>query len=245
VAAPWVRRRRRAQPARVMLFCVPFAGGGTSAFRTWPEVLPPDVEVCPVHLPGREARFAEPAIDDVDALVGPLLEGLAPHLEGPFALFGHSMGGLIAFELADRLRRRGVTPSWFFASGVRAPHRPYRGEEHHALPHDRFLTALRDLNGTPRELLDDPEFLELMLPTLRADFRLAEAYRYRPRPPLECPVAAFGGLDDPHVPREDLEAWREQAAGRFEVHVLPGDHFFLNPSRDELLRLIGERLAGG
>ncbi|TMC11065.1 MAG: thioesterase [Chloroflexi bacterium] len=244
MAGVWVRRQRRDRPARVTLFCLPFAGGGAGAFREWPDLLPDDVEVCPVHLPGREARFAEPPIDDVGALVGPLLLGLTPHLDGPFALYGHSMGGLIAFELADRLRRRGVAPAWFFASGVRGPHRPRRAEPRHGLPDDQFLAAVRQLNGTPPELLANPEILELLLPMLRSDFRLAETYRYLPRPPLDCPVVAFGGRDDPDVSVEDLEAWRQQAAGHFEVHVLPGDHFFLGSARADLLRIIGERLAG-
>src|SRR5215831_10645719 len=241
--AAWVRRAQRPRPPLVTLFCLPFAGGGAGVFREWPAGLPAVIEVCPVHLPGREARFGEPAIGDLDALVDALLEGLLSHLVGPFALFGHSMGGLIAFELADRLRGRGVTPAWFFASGVRAPHLRPRPDPRHALPDDEFLAALRQLNGTPPELLENPEIMDLMLPTLRSDFRLVETYRYRPRPPLECPVAAFGGRDDPNVPREDLEAWRRQAAGRFEAHVLPGDHFFLTPSRDEVLGVIGRRLS--
>jgi medium-chain acyl-[acyl-carrier-protein] hydrolase len=240
--AAWIRRTKRMQRTSVTLFCLPFAGGGAAAFREWPDALPPSVEVCPVHLPGREARFGEPAISDMDELVDPLVNGLTPHLDGPFALFGHSMGGLIAFELTDRLRRRGRPPAWLFASGTRAPHVPRRTEPRHVLPDDRFVVAVREMNGTPPALLENPEILELMLPTLRSDFRLAEAYRYRPRPPLECPVAAFGGCDDPDVPEEDVSAWRQQAAGRFELHMLPGDHFFISSSRAELLPLIGKRL---
>jgi medium-chain acyl-[acyl-carrier-protein] hydrolase len=239
----WVRRAKLPRPPRVTLFCLPFAGGGASVFREWPAGLPAGIEVCPVHLPGRESRFGEPAIGDIDALVDPLLEGLLPHLGGPFALFGHSMGGLIAFELADRLRRRGVTPAWFFASGVRAPHLPPRPELRHALPDDQFLAAVRQLNGAPPVLLENPEIMSLMLPTLRLDFQLAETYRYRPRPPLDCPVAAFGGRDDRDVPRADLEPWRQQTTGHFEMHVLPGDHFFITPSRDEVLSVIGARLC--
>ena len=240
--AAWIRRARAARPAHVTLFCLPFAGGGAGVFRDWPAGLPPGIEVCPVHLPGREARFGEPAIGDLDALVDPLLEGLLPHVDGPFALFGHSMGGLIAFELADRLRRRGMTPAWFFASGTRAPHLPPRPDIRHELPDDQFLAAVRQLNGTPPQLLENPEIMSLMLPTLRSDFQLVETYRYRPRPPLECPIVAFGGRDDADVLREDLEAWRQQAAGHFEMHVLPGDHFFITPSRDEVLWVIGQRL---
>jgi medium-chain acyl-[acyl-carrier-protein] hydrolase len=241
--AAWIRRAKLPRPARVTLFCLPFAGGGAGVFRDWPAGLPAGIEVCPVHLPGREARFGEAAIGDLDALVGPLLDDLAPHLDGPFALFGHSMGGLIAFELADRLRRRGVMPAWLIASGVRAPQQPPRPQPRHVLPDDQFLAAVRELNGTPPELLENPEVMSLMLPTLRSDFRLVETYRYRPRPPLECPLVVFGGRDDGEVAREDLEAWRQQAAGRFELHVLAGDHFFLNSSRDELLWVIGQRLS--
>ena len=240
--AAWVRRTNRATPARVKLFCLPFAGGGAGTFRDWPADLPAGVEVCPVHLPGREARFREPAFSDVDALVDPLLEGLLPHLGGPFALFGHSMGGLIAFELAGRLHHRGVRPTWFFASGCRAPHVPLRPDVRYTLPDDEFLASVRKLNGTPPQLLENPEIMNLMLPTLRRDFELVETYRYRPRPPLECPVTVFGGRDDPDVHRDDLEAWRQQAAGRFELHVLPGDHFFITTSRDEVVRVIGQRL---
>lgn len=245
MSGAWVRRPRPARAARLTLFCLPFAGGGAGVYREWQDLLPAGVEVCPVHLPGREARFTEPAIDDVDALVEPLLEGVVPHLDGPFALFGHSMGGIIAFELADRLRRRGLAPAWFFASGARAPHRQSRGELRHTLPDEEFLASVRKLNGTPPELLANPEMIELMLPTLRKDFHLVETYRYRPRPPLACPVVAVGGQDDPDVSWEDVEAWREQAAGRFEAHLLPGDHFFINSSRGELLRLVGERLTEG
>jgi medium-chain acyl-[acyl-carrier-protein] hydrolase len=245
MAAVWIRRPRRAGPAHVTLFCLPFAGGGAGVFREWAGLLPKGVEVLPVHLPGREARFNEAAIDDVDALVEQLLEGLLPHVDGPFALFGHSMGGLIAFELADRLRRRGLAPAWFFPSGVQAPHLPRQVEARHPLPDDEFLASVQRLNGIPRELLANPEVVQLMLPTLRRDFRLVETYRYRPRPPLACPVVAFGGQDDPEVPPTKLEAWREQAAGPFEAHLIGGDHFFINTSRAELLRLIGERLTGG
>jgi medium-chain acyl-[acyl-carrier-protein] hydrolase len=241
----WVRRAARRRPARLTLFCLPFAGGGAAAFRDWPRLLPPDVEVCPVHLPGREDRFREPAIVQVDVLADELLEGLAPHIDRPFGLFGHSMGGLIAFELARRLRGAGFEPSWFFASGSTAPHLPRRGPTRHRLPQDEFVAAIRELNGVPPALVDNPEVMDLMLPTLRRDFTLVETYRYRPKAPLPCPVVVFGGRDDPEVAPEDLEAWREHAAGRFEVHVLPGDHFFLATSQAALLRLVGERLGDG
>jgi surfactin synthase thioesterase subunit len=238
-----LRRTAPSGGARVTLYCLPFAGGGAGVFRDWAAGLPPGTEVCPIHLPGREARFREPAIDDVDVLLAGLLEALAPHLDRPFALFGHSMGGLIAFELADRLRARGIVPAWFFASGARPPHVPRPDPTRHLLPDDDLVALVGRMNGTPREVIEESEVIRLMLPTIRSDFRLVETYRYRPRAPLPCPVIAIAGRDDPEAPPAAMEAWRVHAAGRFEMHVLPGDHFFVSSERARVLELLSERLA--
>jgi medium-chain acyl-[acyl-carrier-protein] hydrolase len=140
--------------------------------------------------------------------------------------------------LARRLRVMGLEPVHFFASGCRAPHLPAPLPLRHALPDQEFVSAVRKLNGVPLEVLQDREFMELMLPTLRSDFRLAETYTCAPQPPLRCPVTAFGGLEDRDVQRADLEAWSSHTTGPFQVRVLPGDHFFLNSSRATLLSLI-------
>lgn len=174
----------------------------------------------------------------MDPLIGLLLEGIAEYLDRPFALFGHSMGALIAFELTRRLRVMGLEPVHFFASGCRAPDVPLREPARHALPDDKFIAAIQSLNGIPVGLLENAELMELMLPTLREDFRLAETYSCRPQPPLRCPVTVFGGLADKTVTREDLDAWSAHTTAPLEAYMLPGDHFFLNPSRDRLLRLI-------
>jgi medium-chain acyl-[acyl-carrier-protein] hydrolase len=234
----WVTVTAPRPAARLRLFCLPFAGGGAKSYREWPTYLPDDVEVCLVQLPGRENRFSEPAIDQVEPLVRQLLEGVAGHLDRPFALFGHSMGALIAFELARGLRLMGLEPVQFFASGCRAPHLAAPLPLRHALPDPEFVSAIQKLNGVPHEVLQDREFIELMLPTLRSDFRLAETYDCAPRLPLSCPVTVFGGLEDRDVKRADLEAWSSHTTGPFQVRVLPGDHFFLNSSRATLLRLV-------
>jgi medium-chain acyl-[acyl-carrier-protein] hydrolase len=227
----------------VTLYCLPLAGGGAGVFREWAAGLPEGTEVCPIHLPGREARFREPAISDLDVLVTGLVDALVPDLNGPFALFGHSMGGLIAFEVADRLRVRGISPAWFFASGALPPHVPRREPMRHGLPDDDLVAAVQRMNGTPRQVIEESDVMRLMLPTIRSDFRLVETYRYRPRAPLACPLVVIGGDDDPQVRPADLAAWRVHAAGRFETHILPGDHFFVSSSRAELLELLSERLA--
>lgn len=232
-------------PQRLRLICLPHAGGGASGYREWPSYLPDHVEVLPVQLPGRENRFLEPAIDSMELLVGRLLEELSGYLDRPFAFFGHSMGALLAFEMTRRLCPRGIEPVHLFASGCRAPHLPRsRSPDRHVLPDREFMAAVRALNGIPPEIAENHDLMDLVLPTLRSDFKLVETYGFRPRRPVRCPVSAFGGLQDKEVTRDDLEAWSRHTTGRFRVHLLPGDHFFVTSSRTSLLRLVTRELDG-
>lgn len=242
--SPWVRISCPRPAARVRLICLPFAGGSANSYWEWPTYLPEEVEVVPIQLPGRESRFDEPAIDSADLLAGRLLEGILSYLDRPFALFGHSMGALIAFELARRLRTRCLEPVHVFASGCKAPHLPRdRSTHRHHLPDREFIAAVGDMNGVPREVLMNADLMEVILPALRNDFKLVETYRYHSQPPLRCPVSAFGGRHDNEVTQGEIEAWSRHTMGSFQVHMLPGDHFFLNSSRPSLLRLITEQLA--
>lgn len=243
---PWVAFRAATGRARLRLFCLPYAGGGASVFRTWPVGLPPDVEVCPIQLPGRETRLAEAPFSRLAALVDALGEGLRPYLDLPFALFGHSMGALVGFELARRLRGRyGSSPRHLFVSARRAPHLPERRPPIHRLPDPALVEELRRLNGTPEAVLRNGELMRLMLPALRADLAVCETYVHVEQAPLECPVSALGGVDDLEVPGGDLAAWAEQTRGPFALHMLPGDHFFLQGSRDGVLRVVADALSGG
>ncbi len=242
--SPWVRISCSRPAARVRLICLPFAGGSANSYWEWPTYLPEDVEVVPIQLPGRESRFDEPAIDSADLLTGRLLEGLLSYLDRPFAIFGHSMGALIAFELARQLRTKCLEPVHVFASGCKAPHlRRNRSTHRHHLPDREFIAAVGDMNGVPREILENADLVELVLPALRSDFKLVETYRYRSQPPLRCPVSAFGGLRDNEVTQDEIEAWSRHTVGPFQVHMLPGDHFFVNSSRPSLLRLVTEQLV--
>lgn len=235
----WITRPRPRPGAPLRLFCLPHAGGGASSFRPWADVLPAEVEVCPVQLPGREARMGEPAIDRMEPLVEALSEALRPFDDEPFALFGHSNGALIAFELARRLRREGRHgPVHLFASGRRAPHVPNPRRTVAHLPDDEFLAEMRELGGTPEEVLAHPELMRILLPLLRADVRLNETYAFAADAPLACPITAYGGLGDPKAPREDVEAWREHTAADFTLRFFPGDHFFVFARRDLVLRTL-------
>ena len=241
----WIACRKPIPQARLRLFCFPYAGGGVSIFRAWSDGLPADVEVCPVQLPGRGTRLMEPPFTRLSPLIQALAEGLFPLLDKPFAFFGHSLGALVSFELARQLRRHyAVQPVRLFISADRAPQIPNRDSPVHSLPEGEFLVELRRLKGTPREVLEDEELRQIMLPLLRADFAVYETYGYLTEPPLNCPISAFGGLQDHRVSRGDLEAWRDQTSVSFSLRMFPGDHFFLNTTQPALLRVLSQELRG-
>jgi surfactin synthase thioesterase subunit len=242
-ASPWVVRFRPRLAPRLRLFCLPFAGAGASAYATWPAGLPDEIEICAVQLPGREGRFNDPLVTDIHALVPALCDGIAPLLDRPFALFGHSMGAAVAYETARALARdRGRSPAVLFVSGHRAPHLPRQYPPIHHLPDPEFVDELRRLNGTPAEVLAGSELLDLVLPLLRADFQMAETYVPSPGGPLACRVVALGSTEDDRVSLATLEPWREATTGPFEVAMFPGDHFYLKTHRVRLLDFLATTL---
>ena len=243
---PWIAYRAPRPNARVRLLCFPYAGGAASLYRGWADGMPSEIEVLPVQPPGRESRLREPSLRDMDSLADALERGLAAELDrGPYALFGHSLGALSAYELARRRRDAGrPEPVHLLVSAHSAPQLPWEDEPLHDMPSDRFRERLRELQGTPAEVLDHPELMELVEPMLRADFQLNETYRHRPGPPLTCPITAFGGVGDEDVPRRKLEPWAELTRGPFRLETIAGGHFFLHTPgpRAELLRQIAEIL---
>lgn len=225
------------------MFCFPFGGGGASIFHTWPDNLPALVEIVPIQLPGREVRLMEDTYTDVAPLVEDVSREIIGYRDLPFVLFGHSMGAVIVFELARQLRKEHATePAGLFVSGRRAPQLPAKKPPIHDLPESEFLDELHRLNGTPKQLLEHEELMQLMIPTLRADFELVETYSYTPDVPLGCPIIAFGGTTDPEVSEEELDAWSEQTSSRFSMHLFEGDHFFLQTAQDSLWRVITQEL---
>ncbi|ASC71013.1 Linear gramicidin dehydrogenase LgrE [Halomicronema hongdechloris C2206] len=245
MAAPnsWITCPCPNPQATLRLFCFPYAGGGALTFRGWEAHLPATVELCPIELPGRGMRLREPPFDRLAPLAEAIVEALLPCLDKPFAFFGHSMGALLSFEVARRLRRLQRQPGQLFISGRRAPQWPDPDPPIHALPEAEFIAELRRLNGTPAAVLENRELMQLLLPTLRADFAVLETYGYEPAPPLNCPIAAFGGLQDPDVTCEMLEAWRQQTCSGFSLQMLPGDHFFLHAAQPMLGQALHRALA--
>jgi medium-chain acyl-[acyl-carrier-protein] hydrolase len=230
--------------ARLRLYCFPYAGGGASVFRGWSQGLPAEVEVCAVQLPGREDRIHEPGFSATSTLVDKLMEVVAPSLQPPFALFGHSMGAVIAFEFARRLRHERLTPpAHLFASGRVGPHIPDPDPPIHHLPDAEFIEELRRLGGTPEEVLSNDDLIQILMQGLRADFTLSERYTYSPGEPLGCPISACGGLLDRHVTREHLESWRQHTSASFAMRVFRGDHFYIHGERGPLLQWIHAALV--
>lgn len=232
--------------ASLRLFCFPYAGGDAQVYRAWPRQLPPSIEVLAARLPGRGLRIKEAPFRDLTPMVAAVASAITPYLDRPFAFFGHSMGALIGFELTRLLDERGDRgPAHLFVSGRRAPQIPNDRPDTYDLPDDEFIKYLRSLKGTPAEVFDHPELLELMLPLLRADFSVVETYQYRTGPDLGCPVTAFGGESDEEVSVDEIKAWGEQTSGRFDARIMPGDHFFLNdpPTRSLMLEVISSELA--
>ena len=245
LTTPWLNVFQHNPEASLRMFCFPYAGGAAFIYRNWADHLPADIELCPVQLPGRGTRMREPLFVRIPRLITTLYQELLPYLDKPFVFFGHSLGALISYELARKLSQDcQLEPLHLFVSGRHAPQLPDPHPTTHNLPNEEFVKELRRLNGTPAEVLDQPELLQLIMPTIRADFELCETYEHLTRPPLKCPITALGGLFDEDVNREHLEPWREHTSAAFSLKMLPGDHFFLHSSESMLLQILALELEG-
>jgi medium-chain acyl-[acyl-carrier-protein] hydrolase len=239
----WLTRFRPNPDARLRLFCFPYAGGGSSVFRAWPHLLPPDVEVWGICPPGRENRLHEPSFRRLEPLICSLAEAVAPHLDREYVFFGHSMGALVAFELSRRLRATmGRGPSRLLLGAYRAPQLPNPNIRIHHLP-DEVLKVVLEREGTPADVLRNAELMRAVLPTLRADLELCDTYEYAADDPLTCPLSVFGGDGDVLVRPADLEPWRSHTTAGFDLTIFTGSHFFLHSSQDLLLAALCERLG--
>jgi medium-chain acyl-[acyl-carrier-protein] hydrolase len=214
-------------------------------FRSWRDLLPEDIDVYAVQLPGREGRIDEEPVSRMTDLVPMVYSALEPHLHVPFAIFGHSMGGLLGFELARHLRRAGARqPSHLFVSAARPPHVPDR-DLHHELPDLELLAALRTMSGYPRAVLDNRKLMALLLPTIRADAAITETYRYVNEGPLSCAMTMFAGRDDVQVPLEEVRGWTAYTTGPSILVTCPGGHDFLMTAATTVIYSVAGRLLEG
>ena len=240
---PWLDWIRADAEAPLRLFCFHYAGGSAAVFRPWAQAFPRGIELCAVELPGRGRLMGAPPYLRLRPLVQAVAETMLDALEPkPFAFFGHSMGALVCFELVRQLQRLALPlPQLLCVSGRRAPCYPPH-TAYHTLPDDELIARLAGLNGTPREVLDHPELMQLMLPMIRADFGVCETYTYTSGPALPCPIVVCGGEQDPDVQSHHLDAWRAFTTAGCDVTLFTGDHFYLRPSQQGLVTHIERHL---
>ncbi|WP_406299258.1 alpha/beta fold hydrolase [Embleya sp. NBC_00888] len=225
VSDAWIRRFHPAAKPLPRLVALPHAGGSASFWFPLSAALEGRAEVLGVQYPGRQDRRAEPLIDDIDTLADRITAALDPWLDerSPLILFGHSMGAILGYEVARRLR---VPPAALIASGRRAPDRG-RDERLHLLDDAGLAAELRSMSGTDASILADEEVLRMVLPALRADYRAIETYKCASANPLECPITVLIGDSDPKVTLDEAMSWREHTIGTFALHTFAGGHFYL------------------
>lgn len=225
--------------ARLRLFCFPYAGGGSATFRRWREMVPEVIELVAVQLPGREMRFDEPPMRDMAQLIEQLADAIAPHLDLPYATFGHSLGTLVSYELVLELQRRKLPlPRRMLMSGRGAPHVMRGGKDCDVLSDAEFIEELREMQGTPDEVLANAELMQMLLPTLRADFSLARNYLREEPALLPCGLSVYGGLSDSGVSRASLSDWQSYTNEDITLRMFPGGHFFVDSAPHLLLHAL-------
>ena len=244
---PWLPQGSHPKKHEFSLYCFPYAGGGASIYHQWQPGLRQVCQVTPVRLPGREGRIAEPAFDNMQRLVEALLSALVGHWSTPFGLFGHSMGALIAFELACRTTSMGYGPQLIIISSCRPPDQLQRHRDAplHELPPEQMIDELIRLYGMESTITAaERSLMRMLAPTLQADLKLIHDYRPEPGATVHCPVVVCGGADDVQVTRADLDGWQRYCAQTISTRVFPGGHFYLRTQRDSLVKLIRDRVRG-
>ncbi|GAA2404670.1 alpha/beta fold hydrolase [Actinomadura vinacea] len=238
----WVRSFQPGPGKGVPLVCFPHAGGSASYFRPLSAASRSDLRVLALQYPGRQDRLRDRLLSTVDEYADEAFTALEPLMDRPVAFFGHSMGAVIAFEVATRMKeRRGAAPVALFASGRRAPS-THRDEKVHKGGDAALIAELDRLSGTDRRVLRDEDVLRMVLPSMRSDYRAVETYRHRPGPKLDCPVVVLAGEDDPRVDMDEAKAWGDHTTGAFEVCTFPGGHFYLADQWEALVEVVSRRL---
>lgn len=240
---PWIRLSKEGKDV-FKLFCFPYSGGMAQVFRPFSNLLPQGVGVYGFELPGRGRRFTDTPLTSIYAMIKEALNGITPLHGNNSMFFGHSLGGILAFELARELRRQHLPiPRQLFVSGIRAPHVPRREGKIYNLSDKDFIGKLMEMGGTPMEILENKEMLDLVLPSLRKDFQAYDTYVHTPELPLSCPITAFGGSMDTFVTADDVKQWAMHTNILFTSRMFEGDHFFIHEQFSEIAVMISKAFS--
>jgi len=237
----WVRRFHPSAAPVARLVCFPHAGGSASYYFPLSQAMTPSVEVLALQYPGRQDRMAETPLTSIRDFAAHAFEALQPWADLPLVFFGHSMGATIAFEVARLFDAADTSVQGLFVSGRRAP-TTHRDERVHLQSDDAIVAEVMTLDGTDSGLLSDTDFLRMILPAIKNDYRAIETYRYRPSRGLRCPITAMVGDDDPKATLDEVRAWREQTSGPFELQVFTGGHFYLSGHQSEIVNAISDHV---
>lgn len=243
ISSRWLVCYQPNSQAHIRLFCFPYAGASPAFFRDWHKQLLDSIELFVVHLPGRGSRIKEPAFTQMQALTEVIVKEIVPYINQPFVFFGHSLGALIAFEVACELRRQfNLTPIHLFVAACPAPHLSPSGSPSYQLPEPEFIERMKIGNGTPDEILKNPKLMAKFLPLMRADAELGDTYTYREQDPLNSAISVFGGREDFLVSEKELVAWYKYTQNYFRIQMFPGNHFFINNNLEQLLKVLSDEL---
>lgn len=244
ISNDWITSFTPNPSAKLRMFAFPYAGAGTVVYRTWEAGLPKEVELAILRLPGRESRLREKPYTQMQLLVSALVEAIISQLDKPFVFFGHSMGALVAFEVARELRRQGQPmPKHLLLSARRAPHLPDPDSALHPLGDNAFVKEMqRRYGGIPDAILKTPELLALFVPVLKADFSVIETHTYTEEDPFDLPISVYGGTQDFVLRAGDLEGWGKQTSREFTVQKFVGGHFYFQNQPSALLGSISNVL---
>jgi surfactin synthase thioesterase subunit len=240
---PWISCYKPRPDALLRLFCFPHGGGGPQAFKSWADNLPKEIEVYCLNLPGRFSRRNDPPIHNMPELSDQIVHALSAYLDKPFALFGHSVGALVAYEVTRGLEEKGSPlPVRLLVSAHKVPHDALEEEPMYNLPDQELVQKIIDLGLVPAEVLENKELIDFILPPLKADFEVSETYKYTERNPLPVAITAMGGEGDTLLSPEDLDAWKEYSSLSFQSFLYKGDHFYTETLQKEVLKDISQWL---
>lgn len=238
----WCVTYKKNPKAILRIFCFPYSGGGASAYFPWIDKLSSSLELVSIQLPGRENRFHEPLVSNLDVIIAELCKEFERYKEKPFIVFGHSLGALLCYEFVKGVHKLYNTyPKHMFISASKAPHMPFRIKKLSHLSDVQVIKELSVYGGIDQTLKENIQILKIFLPIFRNDFSIGENYSYRKFTPFPFNITVFHGVNDPTVKEEEINAWQKYTTGHFESFSFEGGHFFIKNKQDEILKVIENR----